>query len=122
MRFSVICDDRTVMVDGDPRVVSQSVAMPSNVAAIQWFGKRGELEFKIDEYGRRPQNEEFFDLEPYQYLVDAHAAAKKRDEDAQRELAEKKKAAREKIEEGQREMAEAEAMHEKAIRLAQGQE
>lgn len=121
MRVTIICDDRTVIVDGDPRVVGKEVAMPSNVAAIQWYGKRGEIEYKVDEYGRRPQNEEFFDLAPYQHLVDEHAKAKERDENALREAEEKRNSAQKKREEAEREEKEASQLYERVNRLATGQ-
>lgn len=108
MKMTVICEDRTVVVDGDPRVVNKDVFMPEGVWAIRWYGKRGEVEYPIDDEGKKKENEEFFDLSPYQYLVDAHDTAKQRDHDAKTaadEAAAAAKTAREKAAQLRREGA-----------------
>jgi len=102
MKMSVHCETHTVYVDGEPRVVCKKVKMPDGVHAIQWWGARGEVEFVEDNKGRRPENEEFFDLKPYQYLVDAHAKAKKRDADNLQKAKDAREAARKAQEEADR--------------------
>lgn len=80
-KFTLLCDDRTVYVDGDPRVLDPGVELPEGVHAIQWRGARGWIEFKEDDDGNKPENEEFFDLSRFQAYVDAHAACVLRDDE-----------------------------------------
>ena len=82
MRFTLIAADRTVYVDGDPRVVDPTVEMPIGVAAVQWDGDSGEVEYM----DKSKANKRIFDVdgsgvvpEPYRRYVNEHAKAKSRD-------------------------------------------
>lgn len=78
-RFTLIADDRTVYVDGDPRVLDADAVIPENIHAIQWYGTWGEIEFKPDDRGNKPENERFFDPARFQEWFDGHVAAVERD-------------------------------------------
>lgn len=74
MRFTIIPDDKTVYVDGQPKYVGD-MKWPENVHAIQWYGKYGEIEYKMDEDGYKKPNERFTDLSPYNFYIVAHKIA-----------------------------------------------
>jgi hypothetical protein len=80
MRVTIIKSDKTVSVDGDPRVIDALIDLPG-ISAVQWYDDYGEIEYE----GHSQPNRRFFDLAPYQRFIDAHAAAKARDEAAEAE-------------------------------------
>jgi hypothetical protein len=77
MRVTIIPADNQVYVDGLCRFVDCS-ALPMNIQAIQWNGKRGHIEFKnvgVSTPGDFRLNRIITDFSPYQRLVDAWTAA-----------------------------------------------
>jgi hypothetical protein len=79
MRVTIIPYENRVSVEGMSEAVDCS-ALPNDVHAIQWYGKRGEIEF-WNGYGATTlkMNEEITDFTPYQYLVDAWTTEAKKE-------------------------------------------
>lgn len=79
MRVTIIADDRMVYVEGQPETVDLS-SLPEDVHAVQWYGTRGEVEFKNNfvENKRKP-NEEIKDFAEYQEFVDLWMIEAQRD-------------------------------------------
>lgn len=80
MKFTAVTDDGKVYIDGKAQSVPETAKLPADVHAIQWDGKRGEIEFKsitCESCGctSKKQNETFTDFSPYQFLVDAFVVA-----------------------------------------------
>lgn len=115
MRFTVIPEDRIIIVDGDHRKPCKRCKFPKGVRAIQWYGEAGEIEFEPDEKGHRPPNQKITDITPYKHLIEEHGKAKTRDETALAEVKARREAARKKMEEAEKEMVEAEKLNDKAL-------
>lgn len=81
MRFTFVADDRRVLVDGDPRKIKDDVPLPEGIRAVQWYDTWGEIEFNdpVELGGAKKNNEKFFDMSQFNYLVDAYNEAVKRD-------------------------------------------
>lgn len=66
MKLTIIKSNRIVKIDGVGRVLDLS-EIPSNVHAIQWDGKKGEIEY-IDK-----PNEKIKSITPYKSIIKAHS-------------------------------------------------
>jgi len=80
MNIKIIKDDSKIMVDGEPLVFDYDLT--DNIAAIQWDGSTGHIEFNDGTH-----NKTITDFSEYQYLVDAFNTEKQRvaDEMAQKD-------------------------------------
>lgn len=116
MRFTIIRETNTVVVDGEAHTVDCS-KLPADVHAVQWDGVGGEVEYVISRCthcGARSKkaNEWITDMSPYKPLVDAWQAAKvaaneeseKARVQAEKEAAENKAAAEAAAEAGRKQM------------------
>lgn len=70
MRVTIISDDGYVYIEGQAEIVDLS-SLDEDIHAVQWYGTRGEVEYKTDyiENTRKP-NEIITDIAPYQHLID----------------------------------------------------
>jgi len=81
MRATIIRADNSVIIDGMQFQIGAVAMLPADVHAVQWYGSRGEIEYKFLHCehcgtGSKKPNEAISDFSPYQPLVDAWTAAK----------------------------------------------
>jgi hypothetical protein len=75
MRVTIIADDDTVLVDGEPQKVDCSQLFRDGIHAVQWYDKIGEVEYRAEidfdtaTLTREP-NATITDLSPFQSYVD----------------------------------------------------
>lgn len=74
MRVTIVCDDHRVLVDGVAHDLDPAL-FPTNVHAVQWYGTKGEIEFRPDTQGRKPANEPIESIEALQPILDAWTEA-----------------------------------------------
>lgn len=78
MRVTIIADDKTIYVDGQPVPIDLSSLDPE-IHAIQWNGSSGEIEYRstvcphCNSVSRKP-NATITDISPYQPYVDMWTA------------------------------------------------
>ena len=71
MNIKIIKGDSKIMVDGEPLIFNYTLT--DNIAAIQWDGSNGHIEFNDGTH-----NETITDFSDYQYLVDTFNTEKQR--------------------------------------------
>lgn len=70
MRVTIIAEDNMVLVEEQPEKVDCS-SLDEEISAIQWYGVRGEVEYKMDHVNNsRRMNLMIDDFSPYQHIVD----------------------------------------------------
>lgn len=70
MRVTIIADDNIVLVEEFAERVDLS-GLNSDIHAVQWYGTRGEVEYKMDFIkGQKKPNTEITNFEPFQKYVD----------------------------------------------------
>lgn len=69
-RISIIPDDGIVAVNGMSVTGLDLSFLPNDIHAIQWYGERGEVEFKTDIYGYKKMNEKIDSFKPFEKAVD----------------------------------------------------
>ena len=70
MRVTIIADDSTVSVEEQPLIVDLT-GLDEDVHAVQWYGVRGEIEYKHDPLNdTKRSNFVIVDFTPYQVFVD----------------------------------------------------
>jgi hypothetical protein len=75
MRVTIIVDDNFVSVDGVSYNDLDLSVLPQNVHAVQWYGERGEVEFKVDASGHKQHNEVITTLDDFQTVLDVWQTA-----------------------------------------------
>ena len=73
MRLTMVETSKFVVIDG---VKAVNLSFPSkyeNIHAIQWYDTWGEVEFKVDENGNKPENIKIKNLNDYLELANLHA-------------------------------------------------
>jgi hypothetical protein len=84
MRVTIVVDDDLVLVDGKPAKVDLSPLVADNIHAVQWYGDKGEVEFRSDPMGDRGPNDRIKDIEYFQRYIDAWRVQREADEQRER--------------------------------------
>lgn len=83
-RISIIPSDGIVAVNGMSVSGLDLSFLHDDIHAIQWYGERGEVEFRTDLYGYKKMNEKISSFKPFEKALDlfeqARAAAKEEPE------------------------------------------
>lgn len=69
-RISIIPADGIVAVNGMSVSGLDLSFLAEEIHAIQWYGERGEVEFRTDLYGYKKMNEKIDSLKPFEKAVD----------------------------------------------------
>ena len=69
-RISIIPADGIVAVNGMSVSGLDLSFLPDDIHAIQWYGERGEVEFRADLYGYKKMNEKIDSFKPFEKAVD----------------------------------------------------
>ena len=69
MRMTVVYDDKVVVIDGVTKVLP-TLDNSNNYHALQWYGNYGELEYKNNNEGLKPQNTTINNLNDFQYIIE----------------------------------------------------
>ena len=69
-RISIIPADGIVAVNGMSVSGLDLSFLPEEIHAIQWYGERGEVEFRADLYGYKKMNEKIDSFKPFEKAVD----------------------------------------------------
>ena|ERR1700757_63319 len=99
MRVTIVVDDDLVLVDGKPAKVDLSHLIADNIHAVQWYGDRGEVEFRSDPMGDREPNERIKEFVVFQKYVDAWRIQREADEEQERRQLQEAEEMRRKFEE-----------------------
>lgn len=75
MKLVIIPDDSFVSIDGVGYSPLDMAGIPIDVHAVQWYGLAGQIEFKVNESGIKPDNQNITSIEPYQAIIDQWHAA-----------------------------------------------
>lgn len=73
MKFTIIPDDKTIIVDG-LGYNNLQFKIDGNIHAIQWYGEFGEIEYKPEMNSdgvRKPLNKSFTDYKKFEKVLSA---------------------------------------------------
>ena len=69
MRLTIVPEDNFIRIDGDSINFDFTSLIDPTIHAVQWYGNKGQIEFKNTEEGEKPQNQFIENMDQFTDLI-----------------------------------------------------